>query len=138
MPSLTSALLAFNLLAAAPLPQETADTSLWHAVSELSFTDVAGNRSLSLLSTRLTVAREDPERLDLTASIGVRYGRSEGELAVADYTASTEARLRPSQRVSPFVSLAVNRDDVRCPGFELRKSRSSVPLSRLIRVGEGV
>ena len=106
-------LLAWSLLAAAPPPVPSPDTTLWRVIGELAFTDVAGNRSLSLLSTKLAVSRRDPARLELRASAGLRYGRSDGELAVADYTFDLESRLTPERPISPFATFAANRDETR-------------------------
>ncbi len=100
-------------LLAGPAVAQVPDAPIWRAVGELAFTDVSGNRALSLLSSKITVTRTDPKRIQLSASAGLRYGRAEGELAVADYSGSLEAKLRPLRSISPFVSLAANRDDIR-------------------------
>lgn len=92
---------------------ETADAPHWKTTGEFSFTDVSGNRSLSLLTARAGFGRHGGGDLDLTATLGVRYGRSSGDVAVEDYATGGELRFRPKGVVSPFVNVSGTRDDIR-------------------------
>lgn len=92
---------------------ETADAAHWKTTGEFSFTDVSGNRSLSLLTARAGFGRHGGGDLDLTATLGVRYGRSSGDVAVEDYATGGEMRFRPKGVVSPFVNVSGTRDDIR-------------------------
>ncbi len=113
---LLAAMLAASLLrGAAPRGDtaETADAAHWKTTGEFSFTDVSGNRSLSLLTARAGFGRHGGGDLDLTATLGVRYGRSSGDVAVEDYATGGELRFRPRGVVSPFVNVSGTRDDIR-------------------------
>jgi len=113
---LLAAMLAASLLrGAAPRGDtaETADAAHWKTTGEFSFTDVSGNRSLSLLTARAGFGRHGGGDLDLTATLGVRYGRSSGDVAVEDYATGGELRFRPKGVVSPFVNVSGTRDDIR-------------------------
>lgn len=92
---------------------QTADAAQWKTTGEFSFTDVSGNRSLSLLTARAGFGRHGGDDLDLTATLGVRYGRSSGDVAVEDYATGGEMRFRPTGVVSPFVNVSGTRDDIR-------------------------
>lgn len=90
------------------------DSAKWHASGELGFTDVSGNQSLSLLTTRFEVKRSGGKRAaDLSFKGGVHYGRSDGEVAAEDYSLGGEVRLRPWDWISPFITATGLRDDVR-------------------------
>jgi hypothetical protein len=85
----------------------------WTGRGSLSVTDVSGNKTLSLLTTRLEVKRTGGRSLGLTMSLGARYGRSGGETAVQDFAGGVETRFLPTGRVSPFVATTMLRDDVK-------------------------
>jgi len=107
---------AVSLLRAGPPRGDTAGTPEaphWKTTGEFSFTDVSGNRSLSLLTARAGFGRRGGDALDLTATLGVRYGRSSGDVAVEDYATGGEMRFRPKGVVSPFVNVSGTRDDIR-------------------------
>jgi putative salt-induced outer membrane protein YdiY len=113
---LTVAVLVLSLHAPASPAADTAqpaDATHWKTTAELSFTDVSGNRSLSLLTARAGIGRRGGNDLDMTATFGVRYGRSSGDVAVEDYASGGELRFRPKGVVSPFVNLTGTRDDIR-------------------------
>lgn len=113
---LLTALLA---VASATAPAPARDTALtaspvhWKTTGELSFTDVSGNLSLSLLTARAGLARRGGGNLDMTTSFGVRYGRSGGDVAVEDFSTGGELRFLPDGSVSPFVNASGTRDDIR-------------------------
>jgi putative salt-induced outer membrane protein YdiY len=90
-----------------------ADAAHWKTTGEFSFTDVAGNRSLSLLTARAGFGRTGGGELDMTATIGVRYGRSSGDVAVEDFATGGELRFLPKGTISPFVNASGTRDDIR-------------------------
>ena len=106
-------------LATAPLPPslpdpvQPRDSIHWKASGEFAFTDVSGNRSLSLLAAKATLNRVGGHILEASTSFGVRYGRSAGETAVDDYAAGAELRFLPQGVVSPFVSITGARDNIR-------------------------
>ena len=113
---LLTAIIAMSLLRGSP-PRgdtaQTADAPQWKTTGEFSFTDVSGNRSLSLLTARAGFGRHGGDDLDLTATLGVRYGRSSGDVAVEDYAIGGEMRFRPRGVVSPFVNVSGTRDHIR-------------------------
>lgn len=90
-----------------------ADAVHWKTTGEFSFTDVAGNRSLSLLTARAGFGRTGGGELDLTGTVGVRYGRSGGDVAVEDFATGGELRFLPKGTISPFVNASGTRDDIR-------------------------
>jgi putative salt-induced outer membrane protein YdiY len=92
---------------------QTANPVHWKTTGELSFTDVSGNLSLSLLTARAGFTRRGGGKLDLTTSFGVRYGRSGGDVAVEDYSTGSELRFQPDGTLSPFVNATGTRDDIR-------------------------
>lgn len=98
---------------AVPLAGQTADSIGWRATGELSFTDVSGNKDLSLLATTLQVDRAGGAAYDATASAAVRYGKSNGDLAAKSAIGTAELRLRPLETLSPFVIASAERDEVR-------------------------
>jgi hypothetical protein len=115
-----------HLLAALLLVAASADTGAaaappaapvaavhWTGRGALSVTDVSGNKTLSLLTTRLEVSRSGGRTAGLMLNLGARYGRSGGEVAVQDYSGGLEARFLPAGRISPFVATSAVRDDVK-------------------------
>lgn len=118
MQLLTAVLLALAPISpASPAPTlpspAAADTAHWSGTGDFAFTDVSGNKALSLLTTRLGVTRNGSRDVALSGSFGARYGRSEGEVVVEDYAAGLEARIRPKGRFSPFVTSSAARDDIK-------------------------
>lgn len=85
----------------------------WSVNGELSFTDMAGNKSLSMLATGFGLRRLGGRALELTLATSARYGKSNGQLAVAVYTAELGTRFLPREDVSPFLRSTVTRDAVR-------------------------
>jgi hypothetical protein len=99
-------------LAALPHPlaaEEPDSTARWKASAELAYTDVSGNRSLALLSSRLGVGRSG-DAAEFGVQFGMRYGRSDGDLAAETYTVELSGRLRPRAWVSPFLYTKGERD----------------------------
>jgi hypothetical protein len=115
MSTVAAALVAFVFLpvAAGAAHAQTADSTSWRASGELSFTDVSGNKDLSLLATTLTVNRDGGAAYDANGTAAVRYGKSEGELAAKSAIGTAEVRLRPLELLSPFVIVSAERDEVR-------------------------
>lgn len=115
---LTPTLIGIALLVT-PAPPDTApivpsaDAAHWKTTGEFSFTDVSGNKSLSLLTARAGFGRRGGSDLDMTATFGVRYGRSGGDVAVEDFATGGELRFSPRGAVSPFVNASGTRDDIR-------------------------
>ncbi len=91
----------------------TAEAVHWKSTGEFSFTDVGGNKSLSLLTARAGFGRRGGGVFDLSATAGVRYGRSGGDVAVEDFATGAEVRFLPNGVVSPFVNASGTRDDIR-------------------------
>lgn len=89
------------------------DTVYWKASGELAFTDVSGNRTLSLLTTGLRANLVGHRVVELSTVFGVRYGRSNGDVAAENYDAQVDLRFLPRRSVSPFVSGKASRDPVR-------------------------
>jgi putative salt-induced outer membrane protein YdiY len=110
---LLALLLSAAPFAAPPAGAQAPDSTGWSASGELSFTDVSGNTDLSLLATSLTVERSGGAAYDATGAAAVRYGTNDGEVAAKSAIASTEVRLRPLARLSPFATASVERDEVR-------------------------
>ena len=110
-----SAALAFCALAfaARPAAAQSADSTGWRASGELSFTDVSGNKDLSLLATTLTVDRHGGTAYDANGTAAVRYGKSDGDLAAKSAIGTAEIRLRPFELFSPFAIVSAERDEVR-------------------------
>lgn len=103
-----------SVLANGPFDPNRPDSARWHASGELGFTDVSGNQSLSLLTTRFEVKRMGGKHAaDLSLKGGVHYGRSNGAVAAEDYSLGGEVRLRPWDWISPFITATGLRDDVR-------------------------
>lgn len=104
---------ALAVVPVAPLAGQTPDSTAWRASGELSFTDVSGNKDLSLLATTLTVEREGGAAYEANGSAAIRYGKSDGELAAKSAIGTAEVRLRPLERLSPFAIVSAERDEVR-------------------------
>lgn len=109
------ALVAFALFLTAFVPAvaQTTDSTGWRATGELSFTDVSGNKDLSLLATTLKVDRDGGAAYDATGTAAVRYGKSNGDLAAKSAIGTAEIRLRPLELLSPFAIVSAERDEVR-------------------------
>lgn len=90
--------------------QRPDSATYWAASGELSYTDVSGNRRLALLSTGLGIRRAGGRRLEAGLSLGMRYGKSDGEIAAESYAAEFTARVRPRAWVSPFMYAKGERD----------------------------
>ncbi len=112
-----------------------ADSVRWRAGGELSFTDVSGNKSLSLLTTGLNLRRDGGHTWALTTGIGVRYGRSDGQLAAESYDAQADFRVLPQAGISPFVYLKGSRDEVR--NLNLRLAAAVGAEANVYRHGGG-
>ena len=111
--SVTLLALFAALLATAPAAAQTTDSTRWSASGELAFTDVSGNKDLSLLATSLTIERDGGAAYDANGTAALRYGRSNGDLAAKSAIATGEIRLRPLQLLSPFAIVSAERDEVR-------------------------
>lgn len=93
----------------------------WSATAELAYTDVSGNRTLALLSSRLGLRRTG-RQAEFSLATGMRYGKSEGELAAESYTVEFNGRLKPRSWVSPFVYTRGERDLIK--NLDLRVAAS--------------
>ncbi|HEU4698785.1 MAG TPA: DUF481 domain-containing protein [Gemmatimonadales bacterium] len=136
-------LLAAALLALAPAapvdtgetttaaPAAVVDSAHWHASGTLSITDMSGNKTLSLFTSTVQVSRVGGRKLGVGLTVGARYGRSAGEMAVEDYTAGAELRFLPKGRVTPFVAATALRDDVK--RIRVRLAASSGADLNLVR-----
>lgn len=102
------------LLLVRPLHAETDDsTAHWSATAELSYSDVSGNKTLSLFSTGLGFKRQGGRVLELAFQMGMRYGKSNGDVAAENYDAELNTKLRPAAWVSPFFYTKASRDRIR-------------------------
>ena len=94
-------------------PADSTDHGRWVADAELSFTDMAGNKSLSLLSTGLGLRLLENTRFEVAITGSARYGKSEGDVAVSIYQGEINLRFRPRREVSPFLRTTLQQDAVR-------------------------
>lgn len=101
------------LVVPTPLVAQTPDSTGWSASGELAFTDVSGNKDLSLLATSLTVERDGGAAYDANGTAAIRYGTSNGEVAAKSAIGTGEIRLRPLELLSPFAVVSAERDEVR-------------------------
>ncbi len=104
------------LALAAPLGAQPADSTnhgRWVTDAELSFTDMAGNKSLSLLSTGLGFQLQEHRSVEVSVKGSARYGKSEGSVAVSIYRGEFNLRLRPRREISPFLRTTLEHDAVR-------------------------
>ncbi|HXE58229.1 MAG TPA: DUF481 domain-containing protein [Gemmatimonadales bacterium] len=97
----------------APGPGDSTPGPRWRFGGELSFTDMRGNKALSLLVTAVEARRTGGRLIDFGGRWEIRYGRSNGAAAVETYAAALDGRLLPRGAVSPFVTGSVVRDPVR-------------------------
>lgn len=146
---LLTAVMARGPIAPAPAPGDSArapasqplDSADWHANGTLAFTDVSGNKTLTLFATKAEVSRRGGRALELTLNAAARYGRSGGETAVADYGGGGELRFLPHGDFSPFATATVSRDDVRHLALRLAASAgaaANVVNDSLRRVSVGL
>lgn len=94
-------------------PRDSTRTGHWTANAELSFADMAGNKSLSLLTTGISAKRLEDRHYELALSGSAQYGRSNGDVAVATFQGEFNLRFRPMHRVSPFVRTTAMHDGIR-------------------------
>lgn len=94
-------------------PPDSTRQHHWSGHGEFSFTDMAGNKSLSLLTTGAGVRLKNDNRytVDLTGS--AQYGRSEGDVAVASLGGELNLRFQPARRISPFLRATAAHDAIR-------------------------
>jgi len=88
-------------------------TAHWSGTAELSYTDVSGNKTLSLFSTGLGLRRQGGRVAELAFLAGMRYGKSNGDVAAESYEAEINTRFRPAAWVSPFFYTKASRDLIR-------------------------
>lgn len=108
--------IAATIALAAPLhaqPADSTDQGRWVTDAELSFTDMAGNKSLSLLSTGLGLRLQEHERVEVSVKGSARYGKSEGDVAVSIYRGEFNLRFQPRREISPFLRTTLEHDGVR-------------------------
>jgi hypothetical protein len=104
------------LALAAPLAAQPADSTQhgrWITDAELSFTDMAGNKSLSLLSTGIGFRLQDHSNFEVSVKGSARYGKSEGDVAVSIYRGEFNLRFQPRREISPFLRTTLEHDGVR-------------------------
>lgn len=125
-------------MVAPPLSAQRADSTRahWEANGELSFTDIAGNRSLSLLGTSVKARRVRDQRFEVELGADARYGRNEGEVAVSVYSGDVSFRFQPKRPVSPFLRATALRDGVR--NLRLRLAVAAGSELNLLRSGPSV
>jgi hypothetical protein len=111
---LSPSIVVLALFSPAPLRAEINDsTAHWSATAELSYTDVSGNKTLSLLSSGVGFRRTGGRIFELAALAGMRYGKSNGSVAAENYEAELNTRFRPASWVSPFFYTKGTRDPIR-------------------------
>jgi len=98
---------------AAALPRDSTPKAHWSGTGELSFTDMAGNKSLSLLTAGLGARRVNDTHYEVLFSSSASYGRSDGTVAVASVQGELSLRFRPSRRISPFLRSTAAHDAIR-------------------------
>lgn len=111
LPILIAALLFGSVATAHAGPTDS--TAHWSATSELSYTDVSGNKTLSLLSTGLGLRRTGGRAFELGLALGMRYGKSNGSVAAENYDAELNTRFFPAEWVSPFFYTKASRDRIK-------------------------
>ena len=94
-------------------PADSTEHGRWVADAELSFTDMAGNKSLSLLSTGLGRRLLENKRVEIAVKGSARYGKSEGDVAVSIYQGEFNLRFQPRRELSPFLRTTLQHDAVR-------------------------
>jgi hypothetical protein len=118
---------------AASQPPDSTPGGHWTANGELSFTDIAGNKSLSLLTTGLGTKLENDSHYEMALSGSAQYGRSDGDVAVASVNGEFNLRLRPTRRISPFVRTTAAHDAIR--NLNVRMSMAAGAEFNLITEG---
>lgn len=94
-------------------PADSTEHGRWVADAELSFTDMAGNKSLSLLSTGMGLKLLENTRVEVAVKGSARYGKSEGDVAVSIYQGEFNLRFQPRRELSPFLRTTLQHDAVR-------------------------
>lgn len=90
----------------------------WQMTGEFSLTDVSGNKAITLLTTGFRARLLDHPGYELAFTAGIKYGRSQGDVAAESYDSSVDLRFSPGNPVSPYLNAKGNRDLIR--GIELR------------------
>lgn len=106
-------------------------TAHWSATAELSYTDVSGNKALSLLSSGLGFRRQGGRSFEMSALAGMRYGKSNGSVAAENYEAEVNTRFRPASWVSPFFYTKATRDRIK--NIDVRVSAAAGAEVNLVR-----
>jgi hypothetical protein len=106
-------LLMLPAAAAAAQPRDSTPSGHWSATGELSFTDMAGNKSLSLLTAGLGARRVNDTHYEVILTSAASYGRSDGSVAVASVQGELNLRFRPARQVSPFLRTTAAHDAIR-------------------------
>jgi hypothetical protein len=109
----TALALLLPVTATAAEPVDSTPHGHWSASGELSFTDIAGNKSLSLLTTGLGAKLEQDSHYEVSLTGSAQYGRSDGDVAVASVNGEFNLRFRPTRRISPFVRTTGAHDAIR-------------------------
>lgn len=132
---LSTSLAVLALCSPAQLRAEADDsTAHWSATGELSYTDVSGNKALSLLSSGLGFRRTGGRIFEMAALAGMRYGKSNGSVAAENYEAEINARFRPASWVSPFFYTKAIRDPIK--NIDVRVSAAAGAEVNLVRPTE--
>lgn len=97
----------------AALPCDSTPKAHWSGTGELSFTDMAGNKSLSLLTAGPGARRVNDTHYEVILTSSASYGRSDGTVAVASLIGELNLRFRPSRRISPFIRNTAAHDGIR-------------------------
>ncbi len=132
---LWAAALALTLPAtlAAVQPPDSTPGGQWSANGEFSFTDIAGNKSLSLLNTGLGTRLMNDSHYELALTGAAQYGRSDGDVAVSSVQGEFNLRLQPARRISPFVRATAAHDAIR--NLNIRMSMAAGAEFNLITDG---
>jgi len=98
---------------ATPPPQTPPPRQPWRLGTELTFTDISGNRQLQLFQSTIAVARQSPETFNFDLKLEGRYGESNHQEAAKSAAAHIRLDWTPHALISPFLGLDAEYDHVR-------------------------
>lgn len=85
----------------------------WRFGIEVGFTDVSGNRDLTVFAGTFTAEHQRRDLFIFNTKLEARYGQSNGSRAVDNSAFRLRFDWRPRDRVSPFLGADVERDAIR-------------------------
>lgn len=107
---ITLALLAALIPCAAAGQAPDTASDRWAAALDLGFNGARGNTEIVTFATGFQLERLETRRFALEWNVGFRYGESEGHVVARNVQSSLNFDFYPSERWSPFVYVAAERD----------------------------